>query len=670
MLDKFVIFCRNGVVLFEYETVHMDSTLLNEWIGKVLLEERTEVTGTDYAGSHCIRYELDNAVELIFVAVHMREFNLSYVDTLLRVIRREFCAQFEHILADRNASEWWQHDFASEFRDNFNFILRGLEKRAVADKKDTVERASENENVRGNVAVDDDDDTSSKKRDKMPRRFEDTKKGKRLALQKALKEQDDDGAGDGDRSKEPQVENKSEEEEKKNDNKPVAAESAEQKRKRIAAIVKAKRMGGGGGNKRSPSAKAAAQLALATSTKKHTKKAKRWDDYGSDVSKPGYDAAAAAELDHGDGDAGDADADVDRVSLGTKDFNFEFDVDEDELLDELLDGADGDDASSPATAASSAPKKKGFFAQYFGGLTNRVIEQDDLAPVIAHFEEHLKRKNVAAEIASKLCESVAESMVGKTLPSLTRMRTVAHKALEAALVRLLTPKRRIDILREVQDAKATRAKPYVIVFCGVNGVGKSTSLAKIASWLHANGLSVLIVACDTFRSGAVEQLGVHSKRLGIPLFERGYGKNAARIAEDAVRSVTSSVASKKRADVVLVDTAGRMQDNAPLMQSLCQLIDVNEPDLILFVGEALVGNDGVDQLAKFNQAMRQMSSRPAPRLIDGIVLTKFDTIDDQVGAALSMVYTTGQPIVFLGTGQDYSDLKRMNPLSVARVLLK
>ncbi len=179
-----------------------------------------------------------------------------------------------------------------------------------------------------------------------------------------------------------------------------------------------------------------------------------------------------------------------------------------------------------------------------------------------------------------------------------------------------------------------------------------------------NNLKVIIAACDTFRSGAVEQLRVHSRRLGVPVFERGYGKDAAAIAAEAIAF------AKGQYDVVLVDTAGRMQDNEPLMRALAKLVNVNPVDLVLFVGEALVGNDGVDQLVKFNKALADLSTSNPPRVVDGIILTKFDTVDTKVGAAISMVYSTGQPIVFLGTGQHYSDLKQLNVANTIKTLLK
>jgi len=247
------------------------------------------------------------------------------------------------------------------------------------------------------------------------------------------------------------------------------------------------------------------------------------------------------------------------------------------------------------------------------------------------------------------------------------------------LMQLLTPRRRVDIIRDVYEAKRNK-RPYVMTFCGVNGVGKSTNLAKICFWLVENNFRVLVAACDTFRAGAVEQLRTHTKRLNslypmenqsdgkpvVELYEKGYGKDAAGIAMEAI-----NYARTARIDVVLVDTAGRMQDNEPLMRALSKLISVNDPDLVLFVGEALVGNEAVDQLVKFNQALADHSpSHTNPHLIDGIVLSKFDTIDDKVGSAISMTYITGQPILFVGTGQTYTDLKSLNSKAVVQALMK
>ena len=299
-------------------------------------------------------------------------------------------------------------------------------------------------------------------------------------------------------------------------------------------------------------------------------------------------------------------------------------------------------------------------------LGKAALSRDDVAPMLEALKLNLLKKNVASDIADKLCDSVARSLEGRRLASFTSLAATVRAAMEEALTRILTPQRGTDILRDVGVAREAGRLPYVIVFVGVNGVGKSTNLAKVAYWLSTNDKRVMIAACDTFRSGAVEQLRTHCTRLGVPLFEKGYAKDPAGVAGEAIKAT-----SKAGCDVLLVDTAGRMQDNEPLMRALSKLINQNKPDVVLFVGEALVGNDAVDQLSKFNARLADLSSQAGQtRVIDGIVLTKFDTIDDKVGAALSMAYTSGAPIMFVGTGQTYTDLKRFNPKTVVKSLLR
>jgi len=189
---------------------------------------------------------------------------------------------------------------------------------------------------------------------------------------------------------------------------------------------------------------------------------------------------------------------------------------------------------------------------------------------------------------------------GKKISGFNGVKNAVRDALEEGLTRILTPKQSMDILRDAKRANA-EGRPYVVVFVGVNGVGKSTSLSKVCFWLKSQKLRVMLAACDTFRSGAVEQLKTHAARLDVPVFEKGYNKDAAAIAMDAVKH-----ASQEGYDVVLVDTAGRMQDNEPLMRSLSKLVNLNQPDLVLFVGEALVGNDSIDQVASLPPPPREI----------------------------------------------------------------
>lgn len=337
------------------------------------------------------------------------------------------------------------------------------------------------------------------------------------------------------------------------------------------------------------------------------------------------------------------------------------------------------------------------WANMFARLSGKkVITKEDLRPVLAEMERHLMSKNVAKDISEKLCDGVSAALVNKKLGGLSSVKSEVEKSLSSSMTRILTPKTSTDLLVDIQRKRSQPSSiavdappdPYTLTFVGVNGVGKSTNLSKVCFWLLQNGLRVLIAACDTFRSGAVEQLRVHVRNLGalgdelgmglqseaagsrrIELFERGYGKDAAGIAKDAI-----AYAKEHRFDVVLIDTAGRMQDNEPLMRALAKLVTVNNPDKIVFVGEALVGNEAVDQLTKFDRALKDFSAVGSGggarrRGIDGIILTKFDTIDDKVGAALSMTYSTGSPILFVGCGQTYTDLRQLRVQHIVSALL-
>jgi signal recognition particle receptor subunit alpha len=318
------------------------------------------------------------------------------------------------------------------------------------------------------------------------------------------------------------------------------------------------------------------------------------------------------------------------------------------LQDMSLSNSDDDNSSEGSWKNSYL----GSMINTFTG--NKVLTEEDLKPVLQEMNQVLQGKNVAQEIADDICTSVGTSLVGHKLASFTRISTVVMDALRDAVQRILTPSASVDVLRQVLDARA-EGKVFSAVFVGINGVGKSTSLAKVAYYLKEHGIKVLIAACDTFRSGAVEQLRTHSRCLDAPLFEMGYSKDPANVAGCAIAH-----AKANGFDCVLIDTAGRMQNNEPLMKSLAKLVTDNDPNLVLFVGEALVGNDGIDQLSMFDRALVNYSPPGKVHRIDGIVLTKFDTIDDKVGAALSMSYKSGQPVTFVGTGQKYIHLKKLN----------
>jgi len=326
---------------------------------------------------------------------------------------------------------------------------------------------------------------------------------------------------------------------------------------------------------------------------------------------------------------------------------------------------DDDDAAGSGGGGGWGASLRGVFDKLSG---NKIITEADLADPLADMQSLLASKNVANDIAAEICTTVRRQLVGKRAG--LRIKTAIRHALEDAIAEILRPGD-IDVLRSVvtkrergkggglfgsRDDKP--ARPYVIVMIGINGVGKSTSLAKLAYYLNSNGCTPLLAACDTFRSGAVEQLNVHAKCLGVPLYHRGYAKDPSAVAKAAITK-----AAEDGNDTVLIDTAGRMQNNVPLMRALAKLVNENNPDLVLFVCEALVGNDGMDQLKMFERALGSGGGRSRP--IDGVVLTKFDTVSDKVGAALTMTHVTGVPIAFCGTGQKYNHLK---PLSVPSVI--
>ena len=267
------------------------------------------------------------------------------------------------------------------------------------------------------------------------------------------------------------------------------------------------------------------------------------------------------------------------------------------------------------------------------------IDEDRLEEILWDLEMKLLESDVALTVAESIKEHVKEEL--KRIPlDRSNLSEVVRSALKRAVSHIL--KSSHADFSKVLDA---HKKPFVILFVGVNGSGKTTAIAKLAYYLEKHGKTVVISASDTFRAGAIEQLEEHARRLGVKLIKHELGADPSAVAYDAIEHARS-----KHKDFVLIDTAGRMQTNVNLMDEMAKIKRVAKPDMVIFVGDALSGNDAVEQARKFDEVVG----------IDGIILTKVDA-DAKGGSALSIAYTIGKPLLFIGLGQGYDDLKPFDP---------
>ena len=286
-------------------------------------------------------------------------------------------------------------------------------------------------------------------------------------------------------------------------------------------------------------------------------------------------------------------------------------------------------------------KKKGFFGKLKERIVKFKLTEEAFEELFWEFELAMLENNVAVEVIEKIKKDLHDTLTQEQV-SRRGIETIIMQALKESLEDILDVEP-VDLL-----AKVKSKKPYVIAVIGVNGSGKTTSIAKLVHLLQKNKLSVVVAASDTFRAAAIQQLEEHTTKLGVKLIKHDYGADPSAVAFDAIKHATA-----KGIDVVLVDTAGRLQSNSNLMDELKKLIRVNNPDFKLFVGESITGNDCTEQAVAFNEAVG----------IDGIILSKAD-VDDKGGAAISVSYVTQKPILYLGTGQTYDDLTPFNKENV------
>jgi fused signal recognition particle receptor len=279
----------------------------------------------------------------------------------------------------------------------------------------------------------------------------------------------------------------------------------------------------------------------------------------------------------------------------------------------------------------------------FSAFVKKTLSSENLESALNELNLLLIGNDVATETADILCRKLEESLRGEQIGRLTSKKKLLFEILEDVIIEILTPEKKIDLLDEIRK-KNQEGNPYIICFLGVNGTGKTTTIAKIAHYLKKNNISSVAAASDTFRAAAIEQLSYHMKNVGIRVIKHEYKSDPASVAYDAVQHAKS-----KNVNVVLVDTAGRQVSNKNLMREMQKIVRVTEPDLTLFVGDSLAGNDALNQAKEFNNDVG----------IDANILTKFDA-DAKGGAALSISYETKKPILFVGIGQGYDDLEPFN----------
>lgn len=285
---------------------------------------------------------------------------------------------------------------------------------------------------------------------------------------------------------------------------------------------------------------------------------------------------------------------------------------------------------------------KGFAASIKEAVEKKELSEKDLEAPLEELMTNLVEADVAYDVAESIVAELKAKLAGSKVPRGTDVEEYVLNSLKSYITTFFNNS--IDLVSEVKN-KCSSGLPYVITFFGVNGVGKTTTIAKIAYMLKGSGLAPVIAAADTFRAGAQEQLKAHAERLGVAFIGGSYGADPASVAYNAI-----NYAKSKKLCAVLIDTAGRMHVDADLMSELKKVVRVANPDLRVLVVDSLTGNDAVEQARSFNESVG----------IDAIILTKLDA-DLKGGVAISVAAVTKKPVIYVGVGQNYSDLRPFSP---------
>ena len=297
-------------------------------------------------------------------------------------------------------------------------------------------------------------------------------------------------------------------------------------------------------------------------------------------------------------------------------------------------------------------KLKGAFSSLAKAVSEKKLAQKDLDDSLFDFQLALMESDVAQTVVESVTGDLKKRLLGVSVERSKDLEDLVKQQLKAEVLSVFSQAGGVDVLERIKAKKAI-GEPFKILFLGINGTGKTTTVAKFANFLKKNGFSVVIAAGDTHRAGAIEQVTEHANRISAKIVAQRYGADPAAVARDGVL-----YAKSHHVDVVLVDSAGRMQTNQNLMEEMSKIVRVLAPDLKIFIGDSLAGNDAVSQAELFSKYTG----------FDGAILTKVDA-DTKGGAALSIAFTTKRPILFLGVGQGYDDLKRFDPKSFADSLV-
>lgn len=575
-LDSFEILTTSGILLWSKKYSPVNASVVNSFISDVLIEERVQ-PGSDgkwhKKDSYTLKWTTSNDLGLIFIAVYQSLLQLTWIDELLDTVKKLFTSLYGEQLKKPHTSTIECH-----FDDYFTSRVTELEK-----KYGTAART---------VVVPPPASPTIEKWDAPPPPNPGLIKTPARPGSPAINGLAVPVSPEGSRPTSPALGSN-------------------------LITANAKRRGGRG---RRGKGQASSGDETPAASKKGGKKLRKWDADGNADEDDGKVLDYSAQ-NEGSGEDSRQKLDyIDQKEWGKQTSKGEF------VLKELGDEVDAilKQADSKQSGASSGGAF-GFFRNFVGG---KVLTKEDMDKALGGMKDHLLKKNVAQEAANDIVKNVENSLLGQKTGSFQSIEAIVRSAVEASIKRILTPTNSLDLLREIQQKRGRGSRPYVISIVGVNGVGKSTNLSKICFFLLQNKFKVLIAACDTFRSGAVEQLRVHARNLKelserdggvVELYEKGYGKDAANIAKDAVE-----YGEKNGFDVVLIDTAGRRHNDVRLMSSLEKFAKFSVPDKILMVGEALVGTDSVMQARNFNAAFGSQ------RRLDGFIISKCDTVGDMV----------------------------------------